>query len=107
MLSVVVTSVFSCAANVVRAVRMLSDNVSSLFIVVGCCNVFFYSKCYGAGAVGIFRDGYLHGIFGQQVFDEFGPLNETDGAAIEIILIAHAIDFLKALDAVEVEVIDK
>ena len=63
-------------------------------------------ECNGAGAVGIFRDGHLDGIFGKKVFDELGPLNETEGTTVEIILIAHVIDFLQALDAVEVEVED-
>ena len=61
----------------------------------------------GAGAVGLFLDGDAEGILGQEFFDEFGPFYEAEVAAVEIVFVAHVIDFLKLLDAVEIEMIYK
>jgi len=59
----------------------------------------------GAGAVGLFLDGDAEGILGQEFFDELGPFYEAEVAAVEIVFVAHVIDFLKLLDAVEIEMI--
>ena len=61
----------------------------------------------GARAVGLFLDGDAEGILGQEFFDELGPFYEAEVAAVEIVFVAHVIDFLKLLDAVEIEMIYK
>ena len=57
-------------------------------------------------AVGLFADGDAQGVVGQELLNEFGPFDETEMAAVEVLLVAHVIDFGQALDAVEVEVVD-
>lgn len=47
------------------------------------------------------------GVFGQQRFDAFGPLDEAEPVAVEILLVAQFEEFLDALDAVGVEVVDR
>ena len=63
-------------------------------------------KLQQAAAVGIDADFYAHGVIGQDVFYQFGPLQETEVAAVEVVFVAHVIDFLDAADAVEVKVVD-
>ena len=63
-------------------------------------------KLQQAAAVGIDADFYAHGVIGQNVFYQFGPLQETEVAAVEVVFVAHVIDFLDAADAVEVKVVD-
>lgn len=61
----------------------------------------------GAGAVGLFLDGDAESILGQEFFDELRPFYEAEVPAVEIVFVAHVIDFLKLLDAVEIEMIYK
>ena len=63
-------------------------------------------ETYHAGAVGLLFDGDLDGLLGEEFLDELGPLNEAEAAAIEVVFVAHVVDFSKAFDTVEVEVID-
>ena len=56
--------------------------------------------------VGVFFDGYPYGGVGQEVLDEFWPLDETEGAAVEVIVEADVIGFFETADAVEIEVVD-
>ena len=63
-------------------------------------------KLQQAAGVGIDADFYAHGVIGQDVFYQFGPLQETEVAAVEVVFVAHVIDFLNAADAVEVKVVD-
>ena len=55
----------------------------------------------------LFRDAHAHCVIGQDVFDEFGPFKQAEIAAIEIILVAHVIDFVKPFDAIEIKMIDR
>ena len=50
---------------------------------------------------------HLDGIFRQQFFHQFRPFDETECAAIEIILVAHVINFFQLLDAIEVEMVNQ
>ena len=52
-------------------------------------------------------DAHLDGIGREDFLDEFGPLQEAKRAAVEIIVVAHVVDFFKAFDAIEVEVEDR
>ena len=61
----------------------------------------------GARAVGLLFYRHFHGIAGQEVFHQFGPLDEAERAAVEIVLVAHVVDFFQALYAVKVEVVDE
>lgn len=58
-------------------------------------------------SVGVLFDGHLHGGVGQEFLDEFWPLDETEGAAVEVIVEADVVGFFEAAYAVEVEVKDR
>ena len=45
-------------------------------------------------------------VFRQQVFYQFRPLQETEVAAVEIIFVAHIVNLIEFLDAVEIEVVE-
>ena len=60
-----------------------------------------------ARAVCLLCDAHFYGICRQDVVDQLRPLEETEGAAVEIIFVAHVVDFFKAFDAIEVEVEDR
>lgn len=63
----------------------------------------FYASC------SVFFDGDSHfgAVFRQQVFYQFRPLQETEVAAVEIIFVAHIVNLIEFLDAVEIEVVDR
>ena len=42
-------------------------------------------------------------VFRQQFFYQFRPLQETEVAAVEIIFVAHIVNLIEFLDAVEIE----
>ena len=56
--------------------------------------------------VGVFLDGDADGVGRQEVFDEFGPFDEAEGTAVEVVLEADVVGFFETADAVEVEVED-
>lgn len=56
--------------------------------------------------VGLFLDYDADGIVRQEVLNQFGPLNETEVATVEVVLVTHIIDFFYPLDAIEVEVVE-
>lgn len=62
--------------------------------------------CQRARSVGVFRKVDADGLFGQQLLDEFGPFEQADVAGVEVIFIAHIVDFFQALYAVEIEMED-
>lgn len=62
---------------------------------------------YPSATVGELFDVHADGVRGQEFFDEFGPLDEADGARVEVVLVAEVIDFVELLDAVEVKVVDE
>jgi hypothetical protein len=57
-------------------------------------------------SVCLLSDADTYGIVGQDFLYQFGPLDEAECTAIEVVLIAHVVDLLQLLDAVEVEVED-
>ena len=62
----------------------------------------FYASC------SVFFDGDSHfgAVLRQQFFYQFRPLQKTEVAAVEIIFVAHVVNLIEFLDAVEVEVVD-
>lgn len=62
--------------------------------------------CQRARSIGVFRKVDADGLFGQQLLDQFGPFEQADVAGVEVILIAHIVDFFQALYAVEIEMED-
>lgn len=58
-----------------------------------------------AFAVLHFLNGYFDGIARQKFFHQFRPFDEAEGAAVEVVLVAHVVHFFQFLDAVEVEMI--
>ena len=57
--------------------------------------------------VGILGDVHPHGIVGEQLFYQLGPFDETKAAAVEIVFIAHVVNFFNLLDAIEVEMVNE
>ena len=64
------------------------------------------SAFHHTGSVGLLFNGDLDGLLGEQLFNEFGPLNEAEATTVEVVFVAHVVDFGEAFDAVEVKVID-
>ena len=59
-----------------------------------------------AGAVFSLADGDACGIFGEEFFDEFGPLDEAEVAAVDVVVETDVVGFFHPTDAVEVEMVD-
>ena len=68
---------------------------------------YFFLEFHASGTIFLHGDGHLGAILRQQVFYEFRPLQETEVAAIEVILVTHIVYLINLLDAVEIEVIDR
>lgn len=62
---------------------------------------------YCASAVVQDFDAHPYGCFGQQPFHELRPLDEADGAGVEVFFVSHVIDFFNMPDAIEVEVVNR
>ena len=60
----------------------------------------------GAGAVGEGGEMDADGIGGEKVVDELGPLDEAEGTGVEVVFVAHVVDLVELLDAVEVEMVN-
>ena len=61
---------------------------------------------YGTRAVSVGANGDGHGIPRQQFLHQLRPLHEAERAAVEVVLEAHVVDLLQALDTIEVEMED-
>ena len=64
------------------------------------------SEADGAAAVGEDVDGDAHGVVGEQLLNQLGPLDEAKAAAVAILLEAQIVGLLQALDAVEIKMVD-
>ena len=64
----------------------------SLFIFFWGLGVFLPTQA--SGAIGLFGYGDADGLVGQDFLDELGPLYEAEVATIEIVFVAHVVDFL-------------
>lgn len=47
-----------------------------------------------ARSVFVFFDGHFYYIARKQVLNQFGPLNEAESTRIEVIFVAHVVDFV-------------
>lgn len=74
---------------------------------IACVGLLQRLEIQTAAAVFRFTDFDLDRIARQQFFDQFGPFDETQGTAVEVVLVAHVVHFFQLLDAVEVEVVNQ
>jgi hypothetical protein len=49
---------------------------------------------------------HLNGILGQYLLNQLGPLYQAQATTVEVVLVAHVVNFFKLLNAVEIKVID-
>ena len=63
-------------------------------------------KLHYSSAIISSLDSYLCSILRQQVVYKFGPFEEAERAAIEIVFVSHIVYFLQFLDAIEVEMVN-
>lgn len=75
-------------------------------LVVGRKWEFLSLVSHDAGTVGLLLNGNADDIFGKDVLNEFGPLDEAGVAAVEIVVGTDIESFLDTLDAVEIEMED-
>ena len=50
---------------------------------------------------------HTHGVFRQQTLYQFGPLDEAERTAVEIVFVAHVVHLVEILDTVEVEMVNQ
>ena len=62
---------------------------------------------YASGSVFFYGDSHFGAVFRQQFFYQFRPLQEAEVTAVEIIFVAHIVNLIEFLDAVEIEVVDR